>query len=78
MEAEMSKAVAELTVNELKQLVRAVVRETLQEILADPDAGLELRDNLADYLRLTLAEDAAGTLKTIRADELAAKLGLDW
>ncbi len=35
--------VAEMTVDELKGLVREVTRQTVMEILADRDEGLELR-----------------------------------
>jgi hypothetical protein len=35
--------VAEMTVQELESLIQNTVREVLQEILRDPDAGLELR-----------------------------------
>ena len=40
---EANMPVAEMTVQELKTLIQNTVREVLQEILRDPDAGLELR-----------------------------------
>ena len=40
---EANMPVAEMTVQELKTLIQSTVREVLQEILRDPDAGLELR-----------------------------------
>ena len=36
--------VAELTVEELRALIREVVAETLRDELRDPDAGLDLPD----------------------------------
>ena len=41
--------VAEMTAIELKTLVQSAVRETLQDILGDPDAGLELRPVFRTY-----------------------------
>ena len=40
---EANMPVAEMTVQELRTLIQNTVREVLQEILRDPDAGLELR-----------------------------------
>ena len=42
--------VVDLTVDELRDLVREVVIQTLLEMLGDPDEGLELRDDLAAEL----------------------------
>ena len=46
--------VSDLTVAEFKALVREVVEETLVEILADPDEGLELTDEIKTALRRSL------------------------
>jgi len=72
-----SPIVANLTVDELKKLIREEVRQTLTEMFADPDEGLELRDEFKDELERSLAELRAGG-KTVSAQEAAAKLGLDW
>ena len=74
----MNDSVADMTVDELKQLVRAAVRDALQELLPDPDAGLELREDVIDFLRESLAQESQGTLMKIPAGQLAADLGLDW
>ncbi len=65
--------VAEMTVDELKHLVREVTRQTVVEILADPDEGLELRDEMKAKLRTSLA-----ATETIPAADVAARLGLEW
>ena len=63
--------VAEMTVQELKTLIQNTVREVLQEILRDPDAGLELRPEFEARLleaqeyvalggRLLLMDDLTG------------------
>ncbi len=69
--------VAELTVQELKQLVREVVLQTLLEVMGDPDEGLELREDFAAELQRSLAEVEAGE-ETIPAQEVAKRLGLTW
>ncbi len=74
----MKGTVAELTVDELRQLVRSAVREALDELLPDPDSGLDLRDDLIDYLRESLAEEQKGSLTTVSAEQVAKELGLNW
>jgi hypothetical protein len=67
--------VADLTVDELKNLIREAVSQTMYEIL-DPDAGLELSEETKERLERSLAAVQAGE-KTISAEKLAAKLGLE-
>ena len=69
--------VADLTVDQFKDLIRQVVIQTLSEVLGDPDEGLELRDDIKARIQQSLAAMQAGT-KTIPAQEVAAKLGLTW
>ena len=45
-----SSKVADLTIDEFRDLIRAVVIQTLPEMLGDPDEGLEFRDNFAEKL----------------------------
>jgi len=47
--------VADLTVDELQALIRKVVHEELQEIVADPDKGLALTDEIQARLQSPLA-----------------------
>jgi hypothetical protein len=74
----MNGTIADLTVDELKQLVRAAVREVLDELLPDPDSGLELRDDVIDQLRESLAQEKQGGLRKIAANQVAEELGLTW
>ena len=69
--------VADLTIDEFRDLVRAVVMQTLSEILNDPDEGLELRDDFAEELQHSLAVADADS-KTVSAQKVAEKLGLTW
>lgn len=69
--------VADLTIDEFRDVIRAVVIQTLSEMLGDPDEGLELRDDLAEELLRSLATVETGS-KTTSAQEVAEKLGLTW
>ena len=67
--------VADLTIDEFRNLVRAVVIQTLSEMLDDPDEGLKLRDDFAEELQGYLASvEASG--KTVSVQQVAEKLGL--
>lgn len=69
--------VSELTLDEFKRLVREIVVETLSEMLPDPDAGLELNEDIRRELLDSITAVRAGE-KTIPAREVAAGLGLNW
>ena len=43
--------VADLTINEFRELVQEVVIQTLSEMMGDPDEGLELRDDFVAELK---------------------------
>jgi hypothetical protein len=69
--------VKELTVEEFKKLVQDTIEEKLQELIGDPDAGLELREEVKKRLRNSLAARRRGE-KGIPIEEVARRLGLDW
>ena len=69
--------VADLSVDELKDIVRETVTQTLREILSDPDEGLELREDFTSELRRSLTAVQAGA-ETVPAEEVAARSGLVW
>lgn len=69
------QTVADLTVDELKKLIREVSLQTRSEMLSDPDKGLELRNELALELQRSLSDTDAPTTP---ASDMAAKLGLAW
>jgi len=68
--------VADLTVDDLRKLIRETVIQTLFEVIGDPDEGLELRDEFKLELQRALATDEAS--ETIPAQDVAARLGLTW
>jgi len=68
--------VSELTVDQLKALVRDTVEQTLHEFLTDPDKGLVLRKEMKSALErsaLALREGAA----VYSADDVAKALMLE-
>jgi hypothetical protein len=69
--------VADLTVDELKALIREVVTQTLLDVFSDPDEGLELREDFKVQLQRSLEAVQAGG-ETIPAEDVAARLGLNW
>ena len=69
--------VADLTIDEFRELVQEVVIQTLSEIIVDPNEGLELRDDFAEELKQSLANVESGD-KTVPAQKVAEKLGLTW
>ena len=69
--------VADLTIDEFRELVREVVIQTLSEMMSDPDEGLELRDDFVEELKQSIADVKAGG-KTVPAQKVAEELGLTW
>ena len=68
--------VSDLTVEELKALVRETMEQTLAEFLADPDKGLAFRQGLKTALERSIkAVREGGALYS--ADEVAKNLGLE-
>ena len=62
--------VTDLTIDELKKLIREAVDEKLKEILLDPDNGLELRDEVEQRLKASLASK-----ERIPLEEVKKRLG---
>ena len=69
--------VADLTIDEFRELVQEVVIQTLSEMMSDPDEGLEVRDDFVEELKQSLADIEAGG-KTVPAQKVAERLGLTW
>ena len=67
--------VADLTIDEFRELVQEVVIQTLSKIMDDPDEGLELRDDFAEELKQSLANMEAGG-KTVLMQKVAENLGI--
>jgi len=63
--------VADLTIEDLKKLIREAVGEQFKEMLLDPDNGLELRDEVEQRLRTSLASK-----ERIPFEKVKERLGL--
>jgi len=62
------KKVGDMTVKELKSLIR----DTLQELI-DPDYGLDLRPGVEESLKRSIKSK-----KRISVEKVASELGLKW
>ena len=58
--------VTDLTIDELKKLIREAVDEKFKEILFDPDNGLELRDEVEQRLKVSLASKERISLEEVK------------
>jgi len=65
--------VTEMTAQELKTLVQSAVREVLQEILIDPDAGRELRPEFEARLQQAEAYVTSGG-RLLSMEELVGQI----
>lgn len=70
-------SVADLSVDQFRDLVRETVAQTVVELLEDPDEGLELRDDIKARLQRSIAAVEAGG-ETIPAEVVAARIGMAW
>ena len=69
--------VKELTVEQLRTLIQEAIEEKLEEVIGDPDHGLELREEIKEKLRRSLAAMQGGE-QGIPIDQVARQAGLDW
>ena len=65
--------ISDLTLDELKELVKGLVDDRLRELLGDPDLGMELSEAVRARLKASLA-----STQRLTGDEVAEKLGLKW
>lgn len=68
-------SVADLTVTELRALIREVVTETITSLFVDSDEGLELREEFEAELRLALQRPAEEQ-QTESLEDVLRELGL--
>ena len=64
---------SDLTLEELKELVKGIVDDRLRELLGDPDLGMERGEAIRARLKQSLASSTR-----ITGEEVAEKLGLRW
>jgi len=64
---------SDLTLEELKALVKGIVDDRLRELLGDPDLGMEM----GVAIRARLKESLASSVR-LTGEDVAEKLGLRW
>jgi len=69
--------VQEMTVDQLKGLIRETVEEKLEELLGDPDWSLELKDTVRKRLKRSLEETERG-VPGVAIEDVVKKTGLRW
>ena len=69
--------IRDLTTEQLKALIQDVVEEKLQEMLDDPDQGLELREEVKQRLRESLDAAERGEV-SIPVEQVARETALQW
>jgi hexokinase len=65
-----------MTLDELKALIRETVEETLEDFFCDPDEGKEVREEVKQQLLKSLKQTEAGE-RGIPTEEVYKKLGLN-
>lgn len=68
--------IKDMTVDELKALIRETVEETLEEFFVDPDAGKEVTEEVKQQL-LEIQKRRQAGIRGIPAGEVYKKLGLN-
>ncbi len=69
--------VQEMTIDQLKGLIRETVEEKLEELLGDPDWSLELKDTVRKRLKRSLEETERG-VPGVAIEDVVKKTGLRW
>jgi hypothetical protein len=64
---------SDMSLDQLKELVKGLVDDRLRELLGDPDLGKPMGDALRARLKASLASS-----ERLSGDEVADKLGLRW
>ncbi len=65
--------IADLSYDQLKELVQGLVDDRLRDLLGDPDLGLALGEQVRARLKQSLASS-----ERVTGDEIAERLGLRW
>jgi hypothetical protein len=71
----MAKTLADMTADELREIIEETVEGKLIELLGDPDEGLEIQDSLRERLLLQSERVAAGD-RGEALEDVARRLGI--
>lgn len=73
--------IKDLTIEEFTDLFKSLLRETIQDVLAemltDADAGLSLKPGLAESLLQQRDQRRSGQVNPLSTEQVMARLGLD-
>ncbi len=69
--------IADLTLEEFRALIREAVTESLADLFADPDEGLELREEFEGELKRSVERRIAGHQETESLQDVLVELGLE-
>ena len=72
----MVSTVAQMTKEELREIIEMSIEQKLIEILGDPDEGLEIRESVRDRL-LRQREAVAAGERGQPLDDIVQQLGLE-
>ena len=72
----MATTVAQMTRDELEEVIETSLERKLLELLGDPDEGLEIRKAIRDRLRRQQEAVAAGE-RGVPFDDVVRRLGLE-
>jgi hypothetical protein len=70
--------VSDLSIDELKSIIREVVEQTITDLFVDPDEGLELRQDIQISLRKSIESIRSGEKSTVSVQQVAENLDLEW
>ena len=65
--------ISDLSLDELKELVKGLVDDRIRDLVGDPDLGLQLRDDVRTRLKQSLSSE-----KRVTGEAMAEQLGLRW
>ncbi len=71
----MASTIAQMTKDELQELIEESIERKFLELFQDPDVGLELRDEVRERLRRSFAAEERGE-RGISAKQLAERIGI--
>jgi len=72
----MSVTVAQMSKDELKEMIEVTIEQKLLELLGDPDEGLEIRKSVRERLSRQKKEVAAGE-RGEPFEDVVRRLGLE-
>ncbi len=71
----MASTIAQMTRDELRELIEESIEHKLLELFQDPDKGLELKKEARARLRRSFTAEARGE-RGLPAEQVAKRLGL--